>query len=98
MILESGKLYRVRTFTEGRGYPVLEIKGSAEVYVTADAHPVLLANGDPDLESMVDVSGEVEEGVNTLVGLIRYIVVVYESGSEVKESGIISSAKSDEIK
>lgn len=98
MILESGKLYRVRTFTEGRGFPVLEIKGSANVYVSTDTIAPLDENGDLDKEKMVDVSEEVTEGVNTLTGLIRYIAVEYESGSEVKESGIVSSPKTDDRK
>lgn len=95
MELESGKIYRVIPFTEGRGYPVLEIKGSATVYVSLATTKPLDEHGDPDFTQMVDVTSETTEGMNTLIGLIRYIAVVFDTGSSVKESGVVTSVKSD---
>lgn len=85
MTLVSGQIYRCLPFLQSQTLPVLQIKGSATVYVSLEqTQPT-------DTSDMVDVTSEVEEGFNTLLGQIRFICVVFSSGSEVKESGIVTA-------
>lgn len=85
MNLVSGEIYRCIPYLQAQVLPTLQIKGSATIYVS-------LAQTKPtDISEMTDVTDEVEEGLNTLSGQIRYICAVFGSGSSVAESGIVSS-------
>jgi hypothetical protein len=84
MDLVSGKIYRVLPYVQAQTLPVLQINGSATIYVSvAQTEPT-------SVSEMVDVTNEVEAGFNTLFGQIRYICAVFSSGSSVSEAGIVS--------
>lgn len=85
MILESNKIYKVVPFLRSQTLPVLEIHGTPTVYVS------ISQTAPKSISEMTDVTSEVVEGFNTLLGQIRYISVVLNAGDEVKESGIVST-------
>ena len=85
MTLVSGTIYRCLPFIQSQTLPVLHIKGSVAVYVS------LAQTAPTAVSEMIDVSDEIEEGFNTLSGQIRFICVVFESGAEASESGIVTA-------
>lgn len=85
MILESGKIYQRKYFTDSLMCPTLEIKGSAKIYVSNSAT-------EPESTTDMALESDFEDGkVNTIIGMTRWICAVYEEGSEVREMGLISS-------
>lgn len=84
MNLVSGEIYRCIPFLQSQTLPVLQITGSATVYVS------LSQTKPASVDEMFDVTDEVKEGFNTLSGQIRYICVVFSEPSVVSESGIVT--------
>lgn len=84
MNLVSGEIYRCIPFLQSQTLPVLQITGSATVYVS------LSQTKPSSVDEMFDVTDEVKEGFNTLSGQIRYICVVFSEPSVVSESGIVT--------
>ena len=85
MILEPNKIYKRQYFADSLMCPTLEIKGTAEIYVSnSGTKPA-------SVDEMV-LETDFENGkVNTVIGMTRWICAVYEEGSEVREMGLISS-------
>lgn len=92
MNLVSGEIYRCLPFIQSQTFPVLQITGDATVYVS-------LAQTKPaSTDEMFDVTDEVKEGMNTMVGQVRYICVVFSDSSSVSESGIVTAqSKTDRL-
>ena len=85
MTLESNKIYKRQYFADSLMCPTLEIKGTAEIYVSnSGTKPA-------SVDEMV-LETDFENGkVNTVIGMTRWICAVYEEGSEVREMGLVSS-------
>ena len=85
MKLVSEKIYKTIPFLRSQTCPVLKVNGTASVYVS------IAQTAPKSVSEMDDVSSEIKEGYNTLTGQIRYICAVFDSDSEVSESGIVST-------
>lgn len=86
MILESGKIYLRKYYPkETTILPTLELKGNVEVYVSnsgpkpADTSEMLLCD---EFEN---------DKVNSVIGMTRWIAVVYSSGSSANEMGLVEN-------
>lgn len=84
MKLKSDKIYKCITRVTTQICPTLCTTGATQVYVSlSDRLP-------KSKDEMLDVSGEIEVGMNRLEGQIRYICCVFAEGEEVTECGIVT--------
>lgn len=89
MVLESGKIYQRKYFYDSLMCPTLQIKGSAQIYVS---------NSRTKPESTADMileSGFENDKINTVIGMTRWICAVYTDGSSVEEMGLINNPYSN---
>jgi hypothetical protein len=85
MLLESEKIYRTQLDTINLVLPTIEVIGAVSFYVSNSvAEPASVAE-------MTDVSSEIHEGINTLVGQARYVAAVFGEGASVSECGVLST-------
>lgn len=85
MLLESGKIYQRKYFADSYMLPTLQIKGSAQIYVSNQGEkPTSTA------EMVLETDFE-DDAINTIVAMTRWIAVIYESGSEVYEMGLVEN-------
>lgn len=85
MLLQSGKIYQRKYFSESYMLPTLEIKGTAQIYVSNKGSK-------PSSVSDMVLEENFENGtINTVIGMTKWICAVYESGSSVYEMGLVES-------
>lgn len=86
MTLESGKIYIRRYYSaEMPLLPTLELTGSVEVYVSNKTTK-------PTDVSEMKLSEDFEnDKINSVIGMTRWIAVVYSSGSSAEEMGLIEN-------
>lgn len=85
MLLKSGKIYQRKYFADSYMLPTLQIKGSAQVYVS---------NQDEKPESTDDMlleEGFENDKINTVIAMTRWICVVFDGDSKVYEMGLVES-------
>lgn len=86
MTLESGKIYLRKYYPQETVLcPTLELKGTVEVYVSN-------APTKPTSTSEMLLCKDFENNkINSVVGMTRWIAVVYSSGSSANEMGLIEN-------
>lgn len=86
MILESGKIYLRKGYPqESYLLPTLELTGTVQVYVS---------NSGPkpaSVSEMKQCTDFENNKINSVVGMTRWIAVVYSSGSSANEMGLIEN-------
>lgn len=85
MILESNKIYQRKYFVDALLCPTLEIKGSAQIYISNSAQKP------NSTDEMILEDGFENNKINTVIGMTRWICAVYEEGSSVNEMGLIEN-------
>lgn len=86
MVLESGKVYLRKFYpAETMLCPTLELKGTVQVYVSNSGTK-------PTSISEMQLCEEFENNkINSVVGMTRWIAVVYSSGSSANEMGLVEN-------
>lgn len=85
MILQSGKIYQRHYFADSMMLPTLQIKGTAQIYVSNQGTK-------PTSISEMVLEEDFENGkINTVIAMTRWIAAVYTTGSEVYEMGLVES-------
>ena len=86
MTLESGKIYLRKYFPQETVLlPTLELTGNVEVYVSNKPTK-------PASISEMKLSEDFENNkINSVVGMTRWIAVVYSSGSSADEMGLVEN-------
>ena len=85
MLLESGKIYQRKYFADSYMLPTLQIKGSAQIYVSNQGEKPASTS------EMVLESDFEDDAINTVIAMTRWICAVYDSGNEVYEMGLIEN-------
>jgi hypothetical protein len=85
MLLESGKIYQRKYFADSYMLPTLQIKGSAQVYVSNQAEKP------QSISEMIEETDFEDDTINTVIAMTRWIAVVYDSGNEVYEMGLVQT-------
>lgn len=85
MILESGKIYKRSYFKDSYMLPTLEIKGSAQVYVSNKP------TKPESTDEMILEGNFADNTVNTVIAMTRWICAVYSTGTIVYEMGLVES-------
>lgn len=86
MLLESGKVYLRKYYPQEQVLlPTLELTGTVQVYVSNKTEK-------PTSTSEMKLCEEFEnDKINSVVGMTRWIAVVYSDGSSAEEMGLIES-------
>lgn len=86
MILESGKIYLRKYYpAETTILPTLELKGNVQVYVSNSGTK-------PTSTSDMLLCEEFENNkINSVIGMTRWIAVVYSDGSSANEMGLVEN-------
>ena len=84
MLLQSGKIYQRKYFTDSYMLPTLEINGEAEIYVSNKSEKPASIN-----EMVLETNFE-NDTINTVIAMTRWICAVYNNGS-VYEMGLVES-------
>lgn len=86
MTLESGKIYLRKYFPQEQVLlPTLELTGEVQVYVSNKSTK-------PTSVNEMKLSEEFEnDKINSVVGMTRWIAVVYSSGSSADEMGLVEN-------
>lgn len=86
MTLESGKIYLRKYYPQEQVLlPTLELTGSVQVYVSNKAQQPT------DVSEMILCEEFENDKINSVVGMTRWIAVVYSSGSSADEMGLIEN-------
>ena len=85
MLLKSGKIYQRKYFADSYMLPTLQIKGSAQVYVSNDTKRPESTN------DMVLEEGFEGDKINTVIAMTRWICVVFSGNSKVFEMGLVEN-------
>ena len=88
MLLESGKIYQRKYFADSYMLPTLQIKGSAQIYVSNQGEK-------PTSTSEMVLESDFEDNtINTVIAMTRWICAVYEDSDDsnaVYEMGLIEN-------
>lgn len=86
MTLESGKIYLRKYYPQEQVLlPTLELTGSVQVYVSNKAQQPA------DVSEMILCEEFENDKINSVVGMTRWIAVVYSNGSSADEMGLIEN-------
>ena len=88
MLLQSGKIYQRKYFSDSYMLPTLQIKGEAQVYVSNEGSKPTSIN-----EMILEENFE-NNTINTVIGMTKWICVVYDESDEsnsVYEMGLVES-------
>lgn len=85
MILQSGKIYQRRYFVDSMMLPTLQIKGTAQIYVSNQG------TKPTSISEMVLEEDFENDTINTVIAMTRWIAAVYSDGSSVYEMGLVES-------
>lgn len=85
MLLESGKIYQRKYYVDSYMLPTLQIKGSAQVYVSNQG------TKPESVDEMVLEENFEDDTINTVIAMTRWIAAVYDSDSEVNEMGLVEN-------
>jgi len=85
MLLQSGKIYQRKYFSDSYMLPTLEIDGTAQVYVSNKGIRPTSVN-----EMILEEHFE-DDTINTVIAMTKWIAVVYSDGSSVYEMGLVES-------
>lgn len=88
MLLESGKIYQRKYFADSYMLPTLQIKGSAQIYVSNQGEKPA------SISEMILESDFEDDTINTVIAMTRWIAAVYEDSDEsnaVYEMGLIEN-------
>lgn len=88
MLLESGKIYQRKYFADSYMLPTLQIKGSAQIYVSNQGEKPT------SISEMILESDFEDDTINTVIAMTRWIAAVYEDSDEsnaVYEMGLIEN-------
>lgn len=85
MILQSGKIYQRHYFSDSMMLPTLQIKGTAQIYVSNQG------TKPQSISEMVLEEDFENDAINTVIAMTRWIVAVYDTGSTVYEMGLVES-------
>ena len=85
MLLQSGKIYQRKYFSESYMLPTLQIKGTAQIYVSNQG------TKPASISEMILEENFEDNAINTVIGMTRWICAVYEDATEVYEMGLVES-------
>lgn len=85
MLLESGKVYQRKYFADSYMLPTLQIKGSAQVYVSNQAEKPT------SIDEMILEEQFEDDTINTVIAMTRWIAAVYDTDTEVYEMGLVEN-------
>lgn len=85
MILQSGKIYQRHYFSDSMMLPTLQIKGTAQIYVSNQG------TKPQSISEMVLEEDFENDAINTVIAMTRWIAAVYDTGSTVYEMGLVES-------